>query len=257
MRKKIIAANWKMNKTFPEALALIREIKSKLTQLENRKAIVVIAPPYPYLKMVSDELKGVDNVFAASQNCHSKEQGAFTGEVSAAMIRSVGADYTIIGHSERRMYFKEAPVFLKEKVSVALSNNLMPVYCIGETLEQRESGKHFETVKIQLEEGLFFLDKNNFSKIIIAYEPVWAIGTGLNATSTQAQEMHSYIRSVIKEKYENEISEKISILYGGSCNEKNAAELFICKDVDGGLIGGASLNASSFIEIIKQISNQF
>lgn len=245
-----------MNKTFSEAMALIEEIKSQLSQIKNRKSIVIIAPPYPYLKSVADKLKDIENVFVAAQNCYSQEQGAYTGEVSADMVKSVGADYVIIGHSERRNYFKEESSLLAEKIKAALKNNLLPIYCVGETLQQRESGKCGDVVRKQIEEVLFSLSKNDFSKIIIAYEPVWAIGTGLNATSEQAQAIHSYIRTIVKEKYGSETSENTSILYGGSCTEKNAAELFGCKDVDGGLIGGASLNAKSFTEIIKHISEK-
>lgn len=250
MRQKIIAANWKMNKTFSEAMALVKEIKTGLADLKDIFPVIVIAPPFPYLKNVADELKSVKNVFVAAQNCHSHEQGAYTGEVSAPMIKALGAEYVIIGHSERRTYFKEESDFLKAKIAVALKYNLKPIYCIGETLEQRKSKKHFEVVKQQLEQVLFSLEEVDFSKIIIAYEPVWAIGTGLTATSQEAQEMHAYIRSAVAEKYGSGIAEKTSILYGGSCNEKNASELFSCKDVDGGLIGGASLNASSFLQII-------
>lgn len=253
MRKKIIAANWKMNKTFSEATNLLKELKSGISKLPNNKAIVVIAPPFPYLSQAVNELNGLNNVFVAAQNCYSEEQGAFTGEVSAPMLQSLGVKDVIIGHSERRNYFKEDADFLLKKTICGLKNNLTPIFCIGETLQQRESNKHFETVKNQLEETLFKLDKTSFAQVIIAYEPVWAIGTGLNATPAQAQEMHNYIRFVVSEKYGSEIAQSTSILYGGSCNEKNASELFACKDVDGGLIGGASLSATSFLEIVKQM----
>jgi triosephosphate isomerase len=243
-----------MNKTFPEALSLVNEIKSNSDVYKGEKAIVIIAPPFPFIHSIVNVLKDIKNIYVAAQNCHSQDRGAYTGEVSAEIIRSTGAKYVIIGHSERRIYFKEENNFLLEKLKIALKNELTPIYCIGETLAERESNNHFGVLKSQLKEVLFSLDVDQASKIIIAYEPVWAIGTGVNASLEQAQEMHYYIRSLVKEKFGEKLADKIPILYGGSCNEKNAAGLFACKDVDGGLIGGASLNSTSFLEIIKLAS---
>ncbi len=257
MRNKIVAGNWKMNKNFQEATELTEEIIIKMATkpliAEQKDLTVIIAPPSIFLHKCVELVHGFDNVYVAAQNCHSEEKGAFTGEISAAMIASTGANFVIIGHSERRNYFHEDNAFLASKVVTALENDLFPIFCIGEVQSERESGLHFEVVKKQIEESLFPLSPEDFSKVIIAYEPVWAIGTGLTATPEQAQEMHRFIRNIITENYGPEVADSLSILYGGSCNAQNARELFSKPDVDGGLIGGASLKADDFITIIESI----
>jgi triosephosphate isomerase len=245
MRKRIVAGNWKMNKTLAEARALAAEVDNSSFPADVH---IIIAPPFPFLLPVSEIIKNKKQVAVAAQNCSSEEKGAFTGEVAATMIRSCGAAYAIIGHSERRSYFKEDSALLSKKIIMALKNELAPIFCVGEDLAERESGNAFNIVKKQLEEVLFGLSPADAEKIIIAYEPVWAIGTGHTATSQQAQEMHAFIRKTIAGKF-GSMAENISILYGGSCNAQNAAELFACADVDGGLIGGASLDAQSFASI--------
>ncbi len=248
MRKNIVAGNWKMNKTLQEGVALATELKEKLASA-TPNCEVIIGTPFIHLATVSELLK--DSIIKVSaENCADKESGAYTGEVSAAMVKSTGAEYCIIGHSERRTYYGETFEILKEKVLLALKNGLKPIFCIGEIKEERESGKQNEVVKAQLEGSLFNLSAEEFSNIVLAYEPVWAIGTGLTATSDQAEDMHAYIRSLIEAKYGKELVENTTILYGGSCNPKNAAELFAKPDVDGGLIGGASLKADDFKAII-------
>ncbi len=249
MRKKIVAGNWKMNKTLQEGLTFSTELK----ELLNNKTInceVVVGTPFIHLSEVSKAFKGT-KVHVAAQNCANKESGAYTGEISAAMVASTGANHVILGHSERRAYYNETPELLKEKVVVALANNLTPIFCVGEVLEERESGKHFEVVAAQLKDSLFELSKEDFSKLVIAYEPVWAIGTGKTASADQAQEIHAFIRETLTEKYGKEVADNTSILYGGSCNAGNAKELFSNPDVDGGLIGGASLEADKFLPIIE------
>lgn len=262
MRKKIVAGNWKMNKTIDEGITLISEIISSLSSDNNFNSkeylSVIFAPPYILLKDSCNLLYSTFNIqhskfSIAAQNCYSEEKGAFTGEISAPMIKSTGATHVIIGHSERRTYFKEDNQMLAKKVSIALKYNLTPIFCCGEVLEQRNAGNHFNIVKTQLDEALFSLSADDFKKLIIAYEPVWAIGTGVNATPQQAQEMHNYIRKVINDKYGKQNADDTSILYGGSCNSKNAAELFANPDVDGGLIGGASLIPDEFIKIINSV----
>ena len=247
MRKKIVAGNWKMNKTLQEGLALAAEIKNSLTVAPRCE--VVIGTPFIHLASVVEVVKG-SSVRVAAENCADKESGAYTGEVSAAMIKSTGAEYVIIGHSERRAYYHETYEILKEKVILALKNDLIPIFCIGEVKDERESGKQNEVVKAQLEGSVFNLTAEEFGKIVLAYEPVWAIGTGLTATPAQAQEMHAYIRSLIAAKYGQTVANDCTILYGGSANAGNAAELFANPDVDGGLIGGASLKAADFKAII-------
>jgi triosephosphate isomerase len=251
MRKKIVAGNWKMNKTYSEAIPLLYEIKDLLNKSKKQgAAATIIAPPYLYVHDFYENTKGLKNFFIGAQNCSSEESGAFTGEISAAMIKSVGASYVIIGHSERRAYYKETHEELKKKVDISLKHNLNPIFCTGETADKRQANEQFSVVESQLSESLFHLTPEQFKKIVIAYEPVWAIGTGLTATTAQAQEMHHFIRTLIEKKYGKEIASDLTILYGGSCNEKNAAELFSCPDVDGGLIGGAALKAKEFVEII-------
>ncbi len=246
MRRKIVAGNWKMNNTLEEGLFLVEEI---IKGNSSNTVLKIIAPSFIHLKSVSDKLKGLKGFETAAQNCHHQPEGAYTGEVSAKMIASAGCKFVIIGHSERRQYFAEDDVLLVQKVNMALNNDLAPIFCIGENGEERTLNHYFKVVKKQLEDSLFHLSATDFTKLILAYEPVWAIGTGNTATSEQVQEMHSFIRFSIEEKYGKEISASIPILYGGSCNAKNAKELFACKDVDGGLIGGASLDAADFITI--------
>ena len=249
MRKKIVAGNWKMNKTLPEGIQLAEEVNEKVKALQVPEVKVILGTPFIHLAEVS---KIVDPaiISISAQNCATEASGAYTGEISAAMVASTGSTHVILGHSERRSYYGETDAILVKKVAQALANQLEIIFCIGEVLAEREAGKHFEVVKSQLENGLFQLSPEEFSHIILAYEPVWAIGTGKTATSAQAQEMHAFIRKVLTEKYGKEIAENTSILYGGSCNAKNADELFSNPDVDGGLIGGVSLKAEDFSLII-------
>ncbi len=250
MRTKIVAGNWKMNKTFSEAEELLEDIAEHLASEDLPDVTVVVCPPALYLEM-ADDIAAENGFYTGAQNLSDKESGAYTGEISAAMIRSTGANFVIIGHSERRTFYQETDDMLKIKVLQALKHDLIPIFCCGEVLNQRNQGIHFEVVKKQLQTALFNLPPEEFGKVVIAYEPVWAIGTGLNATPAQAQEMHAYIRHLIAEKYDTKLADEITILYGGSCNEQNAPEIFSMPDVDGGLIGGASLNAGSFIGITK------
>lgn len=240
-----------MNKTFSEAIPLVYEIKGLLKSKPQDNVIKIIAPPFLYIHDFYETTKGIKNMAIAAQNCSSEESGAYTGEVSAAMLKSVGASYVIVGHSERRAYFNETQQFLKKKVDILLKHGLIPIFCVGETEDKRKANEYFSIVENQITESLFHLNAGDFSKLVIAYEPVWAIGTGLTATSDQAQEMHHFIRSLVEKKYGKEVSNELSILYGGSCNGKNATELFSCPDVDGGLIGGASLKADEFITIMQ------
>lgn len=247
MRKSIVAGNWKMNKTLAEGVALAKEINDRVT---DKGVTVVVCPPFVHLTEVKKVLTG-GLVGLSAQNCADHESGAYTGEVSAAMIKSTGAEYAIIGHSERRSYYGDTNAVLKTKVELALANDLIPIFCCGEVLEERKAGNHFEVVKTQLKEALFTLSADDMKKIIIAYEPVWAIGTGKTATPDQAQEMHKVIRDYLGEKYGTALADELSILYGGSCKPSNAKELFDNPDVDGGLIGGASLKADDFLGIIN------
>ncbi|MGD0711653.1 MAG: triose-phosphate isomerase [Bacteroidales bacterium] len=252
MRKKIVAGNWKMNKNYNEACSLISGIVDELRKSSiPRGHQVIIAPPFPFLELAVARTEEIDYISVAAQNCHSDEKGAFTGEVSASMIASVGASHVIIGHSERRAYFHEDDTFLSKKVKAAIQQKLTPIFCCGEVLAEREKNNHFNIVKNQLEQGLFILNNDEFKNAIIAYEPVWAIGTGVTATTAQAEEMHAFIRNLITEKYGKAIAENTVILYGGSCNAKNAKELFANPNVDGGLIGGASLTAGDFVTIVN------
>lgn len=249
MRKKIVAGNWKMNKTLQEGIELAKDVNTKVKALDVPHVKVIIGTPYIHLAEVS---KWVDPavVSVSAQNCATEVSGAFTGEISADMVASTGSQYVILGHSERRSYYGETDAILVKKVTRALESKLDVIFCVGEVLAEREAEKHFEVVKSQLENGLFHLSAEEFSHIVIAYEPVWAIGTGKTATSGQAQEMHRFIRQVVSEKYGKEVADDTSILYGGSCNAKNADELFANPDVDGGLIGGASLKAEDFSIIV-------
>ncbi len=249
MRTKIVAGNWKMNTTLQEGVALAKGVNDILAK-NAPKCTVILGTPFIHLTEV---VKTVDakNIKVAAENCADKEKGAYTGEVSAAMVKSTGAQYVILGHSERRQYYGETDAILKNKVDLALANGLLPIFCIGEVLEQREAGKQNEVVKAQVENALFHLSAADFGKIVLAYEPVWAIGTGKTATSAQAQEIHAFIRGVIANKYGKEVADNTTILYGGSCKASNAKELFAQPDVDGGLIGGASLKAEDFYGIIE------
>jgi len=251
MRKKIVAGNWKMNKNFKDGLSLFSEVINMANdELHNNQQVVVCSP---YLHLHSLVQLNKDNVKVAvgAQNCHQAESGAYTGEISAEMLASAGVQYVIIGHSERRQYFAENNTLCAAKIDIALKNNLIPIYCIGETLQERESGIHFDIIKSQLAEATYHLASQEFEKLVIAYEPVWAIGTGVTASSAQAQEIHAFIRNEIAWQYNVVVADKISILYGGSCNPKNAEELFAQADIDGGLIGGASLKSRDFIDIAK------
>jgi triosephosphate isomerase len=253
MRKKIVAGNWKMNTDYPQGLWLASEVVNMVNDEVLSNVTVILAPPFSHLYGVGQLIKESPKVHLAAQNCGSEKSGAFTGEVSASMVKSVGAEYVIIGHSERRHIYGENNAMVERKIKLSLETGLYPIFCCGETLNERNSGKHFQVINSQLEEALFELTENEISRVVIAYEPVWAIGTGVNATSHQAQEIHHFIRNSIKEKYGESISDSTSILYGGSCNSKNAKELFCNPDVDGGLIGGASLKSREFVDIIKMI----
>lgn len=253
MRNKIVAGNWKMNLTFQEAEDLVDGLIDGLED-KDMQCEVIVCPPYLYLEMLTDWEYGEQLFNVGAQNCSSYEKGAYTGEVSAAMLRSMDVDYCIVGHSERRKYFGETDEVLAQKVDMLHENSISPIFCVGEVLEQRESGNHFDVVHQQVEKGLFHLDKERICSTIIAYEPVWAIGTGRTATPEQAQEMHAFIRSLLREKYGDEVADVVRILYGGSCNAKNATDLFKQPDVDGGLIGGASLKAEDFLSICQQAS---
>ncbi len=247
MRKNIVAGNWKMNLNFQEAEDLIDEIANGLDE-ENLKCEVVVCPPALYLEVASD-YADESMLKAGAQNVSEREKGAFTGEISAAMLASVDLDYCIVGHSERRKYFGETNEQIARKVDRLMDYGIRPIFCCGEVLEEREKGIQFDVVSKQINESLFHCTAEEFSNIVIAYEPIWAIGTGKTASSEQAQEMHAFIRKLIVEKYGAEIADDTSILYGGSCNASNAKELFANPDVDGGLIGGASLKKDQFLKI--------
>jgi len=249
-RKKIVAGNWKMNQNLFEGKQLISDILKQSTPL-SANVEVIIAPPFTQLELAASQLKDVEGVYLGAQNCHQEKAGAYTGEVSAYMLKSVGADYVILGHSERRQYFGENEALLASKTDAALAAGLKVIFCVGEPLEVRDAGTQNQLVQQQLEGGLFHLDADQFHNIVIAYEPVWAIGTGRTASADQAQDMHAFIRSLVAAKYGSDLAGTTRVLYGGSCNPGNAASLFACPDVDGGLIGGASLKAADFDGIIK------
>jgi len=252
MRQQIVAGNWKMNKTREEALALTSEIVNMVRdEVRGNSPQVVLCVPFVHLASVGKLIENQPNLALGAQNCHQKASGAFTGEISAAMLQSVGTQYVILGHSERRQYFGESNELLRDKTNTVLENGMRPIFCCGESLEQREAGIHFELVCNQLTESLFHLSAEQFGKVVIAYEPIWAIGTGKTATSEQAQEMHARLRSHIASKYGASVADATTILYGGSANPGNARELFAQPDVDGGLIGGASLKSRDFLDIIK------
>jgi len=249
MRKNIVAGNWKMNENLQEGIALAKEVSELVEKAAPKNVEVVLGTPFIHLTEVNKTVNKA-NVKVSAQNCAKEVSGAYTGEVSASMIKSTGCEYVILGHSERRAYYGETNEILVEKVNRTLENDMDVIFCIGEVLEERESGNHFEVVKSQLENGVFHLSADAFKHIVLAYEPVWAIGTGVTASSDQAQEIHAFIRKTLVEKYGEEVAENTSILYGGSCKPSNAKELFANKDVDGGLIGGASLKAEDFLGII-------
>jgi len=252
MRKQIAAANWKMNLTYQQGTALLQTMVSADISLKENH-LAVFAVPFPYLEMAIDTVQHKNNFYISAQNCSDKKSGAYTGEVSAEMLKSLGLTYCLVGHSERREYFGESNQVLAEKVNICLANGITPVFCCGEALSVRESGKQNQFVELQLQESLFHLSPDQLKQIVIAYEPIWAIGTGKTASTEQAQEMHAHIRGVLKNKYGAAISDEVSILYGGSVKAANAREIFGSKDVDGGLVGGASLIANEFIEIIKAL----
>ena len=248
MRKKIVAGNWKMNMTLQDGIALAKELNEQLTA-DKPNCDVVICTPFIHLASVAQVIDPA-LIGLGAENCADKEKGAYTGEVSAEMVKSTGAQYVILGHSERRGYYAETPEILKEKVLLALKNDLKVIFCIGESLEEREQGIQNEVVKAELEGSVFNLDEADFRKIVIAYEPIWAIGTGKTATSDQAEEIHAFIRGCIAGRFGEAAAENISILYGGSCKPSNAKEIFSKPDVDGGLIGGAALKCADFKGII-------
>ncbi|MFN8289510.1 MAG: triose-phosphate isomerase [Chitinophagaceae bacterium] len=252
MRKQIAAANWKMNLTYQQGEKLLDEILGAGIRLKEHQ-LAIFAVPYPYLLMTRSETEEEFNYEVAAQNCHHKKSGAYTGEVSVEMLHSMNITYCIIGHSERREYNAESNAVLAEKVNLCLENFVTPLFCCGEPLSIREAGSQDGFVAAQLKESLFHLPAEKIKTLVIAYEPIWAIGTGKTATTEQAQEMHRHLRSVIAGKYGDAVADEIPILYGGSVKANNAKELFSCPDVDGGLVGGASLVAADFIEIIKAL----
>ena len=248
MRKKIVAGNWKMNTLPAEGVELAKNIvagRGEVCSCVN----FIVCPPFTHLSTVAEALKGSD-VALGAQDCATEAKGAYTGEIAASMIAALGCKYVILGHSERRQYYGETSATLNKKMAQAYANGLIPIYCVGENLDEREAGKHFDVVKAQIEEVVYNLTEEQYKNLVIAYEPVWAIGTGKTATPAQAQEIHAFIRSAVAEKYGKEIAENCSILYGGSCKPSNAKELFANPDVDGGLIGGAALKVADFKGII-------
>jgi len=250
MRQKIVAGNWKCNTNLQEGVELAKAVDSLVASEGADDVVVVLGTPFTHITKVVETVN-TNRIGVAAQNCAAEAKGAYTGEVSAEMVKSTGAEYVILGHSERREYYGETSETLNKKLALAFENGLTPIYCCGEALDIREAGTQNEFVKKQLDETVFQLSADDFKKVVIAYEPIWAIGTGVTASSEQAQEIHAYIRSAIAEKFGNEVAEETSILYGGSCKPSNAQELFANKDVDGGLIGGAALKAEDFIGIIN------
>jgi triosephosphate isomerase len=252
MRKQIAAANWKMNKTFQDGKELLETIVNGIENLSSDQQ-VIFAVPYPYLMESKKSINNKNNVFIAAQNCHHKTSGAYTGEVSVDMLDSIGINYCVVGHSERREYFNESNAELAEKVNLCLSKSITPIFCCGEPLNIREEGIQNSFVEKQLNDSLFHLDADAVQKVVIAYEPIWAIGTGKTASSEQAQEMHAHLRAVLAHKYGKQVADNISILYGGSVKGANAKEIFSQPDVDGGLVGGASLISAEFLQIINAL----
>lgn len=249
MRKQIAAANWKMNLTYQQAEQLLTDLLNTPYELKEHQA-AVFGVPFPYLILAVEKLKNKKGTAVAAQNCYTQKSGAYTGETSAEMIASIGVQYIIIGHSERREYFNEGNQMLAEKVNITLSNGLTPIFCCGEALAVREAETQNEFVEVQLKESLFHLSESEIKKITIAYEPIWAIGTGKTASAEQAQDMHAYIRNILATEYGKDVADDISILYGGSVKGSNAKEIFGKQDVDGGLVGGASLKADEFVQVI-------
>jgi triosephosphate isomerase len=252
MRKQIAAANWKMNLTLQQSVDLVDDLLKQPGELQNHQ-LVVFGVPFPFLQAVKQKVNGKRNYFISAQNCHFQKSGAYTGEVSAEMLKSIGVDYVIIGHSERREYFNENHQMISEKIKLCLQHDLKPIFCCGEPLSIREAQTQNEHVETQLRESLFHLSEEDLSDFVIAYEPIWAIGTGKTASSAQAQEMHLHIRNIMADQFGYEVAENLSILYGGSVKAANAKEIFSEKDVDGGLVGGSSLNGDEFAEIIKAL----
>ena len=252
MRKQIAAANWKMNLSYQQGERLLDDILKEDIKLASHQ-LVIFAVPYPYLLMTRSEVEDEPRYYAAAQNCHHKTSGAFTGEISASMLHSIGVPYCVVGHSERREYFLETNQMLAEKLDQCLANFITPIFCCGEPLNIREAGTQNSYVAEQLKESLFHLNAKQVKDIIIAYEPIWAIGTGKTATTEQAQEMHAHLRSILAQQFGQNTANEISILYGGSVKAANANEIFACEDVDGGLVGGASLSAPEFLEIIRAL----
>ncbi|MEA3504699.1 MAG: triose-phosphate isomerase [Bacteroidota bacterium] len=252
MRKKIVAGNWKMNKTFDDAENLIVEIGTGLREMGIEGKEVVLCPPFLFTEMTVD-LSQEHPFYVGVQDISEHEEGAYTGEISAQMVRSLETNFAIIGHSERRMHFNEDDEVVARKVDMAIKNSINPIFCCGEQLEARKDEKHFDVVRGQIEEGLFHLDKSELINVVIAYEPIWAIGTGETASPEQAQEMHAFIRNLISVKYNNELADSVTIVYGGSVKPDNAVEIFGKPDVDGGLIGGASLDAKGFLKIVAAL----
>lgn len=251
MRKHIVAGNWKMNKNLEEGKQLASEVVNMVEDEVLDGTQVILIPPFIHLSSISKITESSSKVFLGAQNCNENESGAFTGEISVEMLKSVGTEYVLVGHSERREYYKETNELLAKKVDIALSSGLTPIFCCGEPLEIRESEKHEDYVRNQLTRSLFHLSESDFRKLVVAYEPIWAIGTGRTASSQQAQDMHACIRQHLASKYGKEAADECSILYGGSCKPSNAQELFAGADVDGGLIGGASLKSRDFTDIAK------
>lgn len=254
MRKKIIAGNWKMNKSYDEGMALVSELSNMVKDEYHGSAEVVIIPPALYINSVSRMTADFENISTGAQNCSNHTSGAYTGEISASMVRSCGGKYIIIGHSERRQYFGETNDWLAKKIDAVLAENLNPIYCVGETLDEREGNTHFDVLKTQVSEGLFHLSAEQMDSVVIAYEPVWAIGTGKTASTQQAQEVHAFIRNLVKEKYNATVADNLTIQYGGSVKADNAAELFAAPDIDGALVGGAALQSRSFADIVKAMA---
>lgn len=250
MRQKIVAGNWKMHKSLEESQALITEIRGLVRDEYRGDGKVVIVPTFLALPSAARLVEGTE-IEIGAQNAHYEEQGAFTGEISVPMLKSVGVTNIIIGHSERRQYFGENNSMLAAKAKSVVRHGLKVIFCVGETLEQRESKQYFRVIEEQVSQGLFGLDRKEFANVVIAYEPVWAIGTGLTASPEQAQEIHAYIRKIVAAQYNDEIANQTSILYGGSVKPENATSIFMQPDIDGGLIGGAALKARDFIDIVK------
>jgi triosephosphate isomerase len=250
MRKKIVAGNWKMHKNAEETEDLLNDLIDKLPN--DVEAQIIVAPTFVNLASAVDHLE-FTNIAVAAQNMHQAEAGAFTGEISADMLRSIGVNTVIIGHSERRAYFNETDAILANKVSTALKHDMVVIFCFGEELKDRQDNQHFNVVENQLRDGLFHIENKDWEQIVLAYEPVWAIGTGETASPEQAQEMHEFIRETVRKRYGNTVAEDVSILYGGSVKPENAGEIFSKPDVDGGLIGGAALKAEDFSKIVSAI----